>query len=129
VLGTHLGCLAGLRCGTSTDAASKKKGIDITAPARIQKLLNATDAFKNIVSQQADIPIGFWPKDDLTLTIGQLAWMNYDLLLPAMRPLLLSTGKTESEVKTLLEQAHHDLYYPIVKPSSRLHVVHAIKRS
>jgi len=85
--------------------------------------------FGNIITQQADIPIGFWPKDDLTLTIGQLAWMDYDLLLPAMRPLLLSTGNTESEVKKLLEEAHHDLYYPIVKPSSRLHVVHAIKRS
>lgn len=126
----------------------RKRGIDITAPARIQRLLQATNLFGNIITQQADIPIGFWPKgslssimqvvrevdwnvyaDDLTLTIGQLAWMDYDLLLPAMRPLLLSTGNTESEVKKLLEEAHHDLYYPIVKPSSRLHVVHAIKRS
>jgi len=67
--------------------------------------------------------------DDVNLTIGQLAWLDYDLLLPAMRPLLLSHGKPETEVKTLVENAHHDLYYPIVNPSTRLHVVHAIKRS
>jgi len=105
------------------------KGIDLTAPGRLRKLLQATNAFGKIVTQQADVPIGFWPKDDVTLTIGQLAWLDNDLLIPAMRPLLLANGKTESEVKTLLEDAHHDLYYPIVKPSNRLHVVHARKKS
>lgn len=45
--------------------ALQKKGIDVTAPARIQKILQGTDAFKNIISQQADIPIGFWPKGRL----------------------------------------------------------------
>jgi len=107
----------------------KTKGIDLLAPGRLRKLLQATNAFRKVVSQQADIPIGFWPKDDLNLTIGQLAWLDYDLLLPAMRPLLLSSGKQESEVKALVENAHHDLYYPIVNPSTRLHVVHALKRS
>jgi hypothetical protein len=127
----------------------KAKGIDLSAPSRLRKLIQATSAFGKVISQQADIPIGFWPKgfftsinvhlpnglilvsvpDDVNLTIGQLAWLDYDLLLPAMRPLLLSNGKHESEVKTLVENAHHDLYYPIVNPSTRLHVVHAIKRS
>lgn len=68
--------------------------------------------------------------DDLTLTIGQLAWMDNDLLVSGMRPLLLqSSGKSQSEVDALIEAAYHDLYYPIVKPSTRLHVVHAIKRA
>lgn len=68
--------------------------------------------------------------DDLTLTIGQLAWLDNDILLSSMRPLLLSNSrKSETEVKTLLENAYHDLYYPIVKPATRLHVVHAIKKS
>jgi hypothetical protein len=40
----------------------KAKGIDLSAPSRLRKLIQATSAFGKVISQQADIPIGFWPK-------------------------------------------------------------------
>jgi hypothetical protein len=40
----------------------RAKGIDLTAPGRLRKLIQGTNAFGKVVSQQADIPIGFWPK-------------------------------------------------------------------
>jgi hypothetical protein len=40
----------------------KAKGIDLTAPGRLRKIIQATNAFGKVISQQADIPIGFWPK-------------------------------------------------------------------
>lgn len=67
--------------------------------------------------------------DDTQLTIGQLSWMQNDLLLPGMLPLLLSTsGKPGDEVRTLVESAHHDLYYPKAQLATRFHVVHARKK-
>ncbi|KAF7976349.1 hypothetical protein HWV62_5921 [Athelia sp. TMB] len=107
----------------------RAKGVDLAAPGRLRKLLQGTGAFGKVVTQQAEVPIGFWPQDDTQLTIGQLAWMEHDLLLPGMRPLLLSTsGKTEAEVQALIENAQHDLYYPQERLSSRLHVAHARKK-
>lgn len=44
-------------------------------------------------------------KDPTLLTVGQLAWMNWDMLLVAVRPLLLSSGLSEAEVNTLIEDA------------------------
>lgn len=38
------------------------KGVDLTAPKRLRKLLQGTGAFGKIVTQQADTPIGFWPQ-------------------------------------------------------------------
>lgn len=67
--------------------------------------------------------------DDFNLTIGQLAWLDNDILLAGMRPLLLSNAmKSEAEVTSLLENAYHDLYYTDKKPATRLYVVHAIKK-
>ena len=55
--------------------------------------------------------------------------MDNDLLVSGMRPILLqSSGKTEADVDALIELAYHDLYYPIIKLSTQLHVVHAIKQ-
>jgi hypothetical protein len=62
------------------------------------------------------------------LTVGQLAWMNFDLLVLAVKPLLLSAGLSESRVKMLVEDAQRDLYQPLAQMSTRLHLVHAIKR-
>ncbi|KAF7965826.1 hypothetical protein HWV62_41266 [Athelia sp. TMB] len=62
-----------------------RKGIDLATPRRLRKLLQGTGAFRKIVTQQSDVPIGFWPQDDTQLTIGQLAWMEHDLLLPVNR--------------------------------------------
>lgn len=44
-------------------------------------------------------------KDPTLLTVGQLAWMNWDMLLVAVRPLLLSSGLSEAEVNVLIEDA------------------------
>lgn len=40
----------------------RSKGIDISIPNRLRRLVQATDAFGKVISQQADIPVGFWPK-------------------------------------------------------------------
>ena len=66
--------------------------------------------------------------DPVALSIGQLAWMDYDAMLPALKPLFLNAGMKEWEAKKLVEEAHQDLYYPLVRPSTRLHIVHAIKK-
>ncbi|TFY83721.1 hypothetical protein EWM64_g304 [Hericium alpestre] len=102
-------------------------GIDVTVPPRMGDLLYETGWYKHVLQQHADIPIGFWPKDPTLLTVGQLAWQNHDLLLHAVRPMLLSSGLPEPQVKTLVAEAQRDLYYPLVHIASRLHVVHAIK--
>ncbi|KAI6045759.1 S-adenosyl-L-methionine-dependent methyltransferase [Pisolithus marmoratus] len=107
----------------------RDKGIDVKVPAQLPTLLTNTRAFDKIVTQEGNIPIGFWPKDPVALTIGQLAWMNYDIMLPALKPLFLSAGMKDWEAKKLIEEAHQDLYYPLVRPSTRLHIVHAIKKA
>ncbi|EIW85136.1 S-adenosyl-L-methionine-dependent methyltransferase [Coniophora puteana RWD-64-598 SS2] len=106
----------------------REKGIDVDVPPQLANLLASTGAFEQIVSQEGNIPIGFWPKDPVALSIGQLAWMNYDMMLPAMKPLLISAGKREWEAKKLIEEAHQDLYYPLVRASTRLHIVYAVKK-
>lgn len=105
------------------------KGIDMATPRQLSSLLTNTRAFDRIVTQEGNIPIGFWPKDPLALSIGQLAWMDYDAMLPALKPLFLNAGMKEWEAKKLIEEAHQDLYYPLVRPSTRLHIVHAIKKA
>ena len=55
--------------------------------------------------------------------------MHCDLLVLAIRPLLLESGIPEQAVKTLIENAQRDLYYPLVHIATRLLVVHAIKKS
>jgi len=54
--------------------------------------------------------------------------MDYDLLLPALKPMFLSAGVPDWKVNVLIEDAQRDLYYPVVHPSSRIHIVHAIKK-
>lgn len=105
-----------------------RKGVDVNVPSHLGAIIRQTGAYEKIRVQEASIPIGFWPKDETLLTIGQLAWMEYDHLLPAMRPMLLEAGIPEWKVKVLIEDAHRDMYEPVMPPSVRLHVVHAIKK-
>ncbi|THH20705.1 hypothetical protein EW146_g734 [Bondarzewia mesenterica] len=106
------------------------RGVDVSVPERMANMLADLDVHYDVVrQQQADVPIGFWPKDPTLLTVGQLAWMNWDLLLLAARPLLLSSGLPEWQVKNLIAEAQRDLYHPLVHIASRFYVVHAIKRS
>lgn len=138
-------CLAGSRYGVYTDAVSEVKVLTSLHRAgygncykpqmHLARLLHNKRTCRLASGHKVRCDQFLWrsaeyfPPDDTALTIGQLAWLDNDLLLPGMVPLLMTSGKTEEEVKTLIENAHHDLYYPIVKPSTRLHVVHARKRS
>jgi hypothetical protein len=42
-------------------ACLRGQGIDTTVPRRLVDLLTATQAFENIVTQDCDVPVGFWP--------------------------------------------------------------------
>ncbi|KAI0035915.1 S-adenosyl-L-methionine-dependent methyltransferase [Vararia minispora EC-137] len=105
------------------------RGVDIAVPEKMGVLAYETGCFPEVLQQHADIPIGFWPKDPTMLTVGQLAWMNFDLLVLAVKPLLLSSGLPESRVKMLMQDAQRDLYQPLAQMSTRLHFVHAVKRA
>jgi hypothetical protein len=66
--------------------------------------------------------------DPILLTIGQLAWMNYDTLLMSLRPLLLEhSGLRLEHVDKLIADAQADLYYPEIRPNVSLHIVYALK--
>lgn len=39
-------------------------GIDVNVPPELANLVTATGAFDKIVSQEGNIPIGFWPKGE-----------------------------------------------------------------
>lgn len=66
--------------------------------------------------------------DPTLLTVGQLAWMDFDLLLNSLRPYLFSLGLQALHVDQIIEGAQSDLYYPVVRLSSRLHVVRGVKK-
>lgn len=121
-----------------------RKDIDVTVPERLAELLIATKAFENVIVQDGNIPVGFWPSgkwlsfmvlievteavsDPHLLTTGQLQWMDYELFLPALKPLFLSLGMPETKVDRIIADAQQDLYYPSVPPSAHLHIVYASK--
>ncbi|GJJ12113.1 hypothetical protein Clacol_006354 [Clathrus columnatus] len=104
------------------------RGIDVSVPNRLRPLIQQTRGFERIVAQEALLPIGFWHRDPLLLTIGQLAWMDYDILLTSLRPLLLENSSLMPEsVDELISAAQTDLYYPEIHPNVCLHIVYAIK--
>jgi hypothetical protein len=67
-------------------------------------------------------------EDENLLTVGQLQWMDYDLFLPALKPIFLTLGIPPSQVDRIIKDAQHDLYYPSTCQSNRLHIVYASKR-
>ncbi|KAF9013873.1 S-adenosyl-L-methionine-dependent methyltransferase [Cyathus striatus] len=108
----------------------ERQGIDVTVPQRLHELVATTGEFENIVVREGNIPVGFWPKEPNLLTVGQLQWMDYELFLPALRPMFLAAGLPESTVNLLIRNAQQDLYYPSqgVAPSGHLYIVYASKR-
>ncbi|KAF8964056.1 S-adenosyl-L-methionine-dependent methyltransferase [Flammula alnicola] len=94
--------------------------IDVTVPERLPDLLAATAAFENIIVRDGNIPVGFWQQ-------GKLQWMDYELLLPALRPLFLCNGLPPSTVDILIRDAQHDLYHPSFPPSTLIHIAYASK--
>ncbi|KAF9483753.1 S-adenosyl-L-methionine-dependent methyltransferase [Pholiota conissans] len=101
--------------------------IDVTVPEHLPDLLAATAAFENIIVRDGNIPVGFWPQDPHLLSAGQLQWMDYELLLPALRPLFLCNGLPPSIVDRLIQDAQHDLYHPAYPLSTLLHIAYASK--
>ncbi|KAJ6572900.1 S-adenosyl-L-methionine-dependent methyltransferase [Mycena sp. CBHHK59/15] len=104
-------------------------GIDVTVPRRFTDLLKKTNMFERIVEHEGIIPVGFYPRDDRLLTVGQLQWMDYDLLLPALKPLFLHLGIREPKVDRIIKDAQNDLYHSEFELSSRLHIAYALRRS
>ncbi|KAF9564595.1 S-adenosyl-L-methionine-dependent methyltransferase [Agrocybe pediades] len=109
-------------------ACLARLNIDITVPERLADLLAATSAFERIIVQEGNIPVGFWPQDPHLLTVGQLQWMDYELFLPAVRPLFLHCGLPPSTVEMLIRDAQHDLYHPSYDVSSLIHIAYASRR-
>ncbi|KAK7446401.1 hypothetical protein VKT23_014606 [Stygiomarasmius scandens] len=110
-------------------ACLTRQGIDISIPERLAEILLATGTFEDVIQRDGNIPVGFWPNDPNLLTVGQLQWMDFDLFLPAVRPLLLSLGLGERHVLELIANAQKDLYHPPVEGlGCRVHIVHASKK-
>ncbi|PFH54301.1 hypothetical protein AMATHDRAFT_135556 [Amanita thiersii Skay4041] len=106
------------------------KGVDVTVPQQLSELLAMTQAFEDIVTHDGNVPVGFWPQGDaMILTVGQLQWLDYELLLPALKPLFLDCGIARSNVERIIDEAQRNLYRPPVPFSTLLHVIHATKRS
>ncbi|KAJ7709850.1 S-adenosyl-L-methionine-dependent methyltransferase [Mycena rosella] len=103
-------------------------GIDVTVPHRFKTLLEETGLFESVVWHEGRIPIGFGPQDPRILTIAQLQWMAYDLLLPALKPMFLHLGLLESRVDRIIKEAQADLYHSNFELSSRLHIAYALRR-
>ncbi|KII88425.1 hypothetical protein PLICRDRAFT_41586 [Plicaturopsis crispa FD-325 SS-3] len=105
-----------------------RRGIDVTVPQNLDELLAEAEVFENITVRVGSVPIGFWPRDSLNLTIGEISWMYFDSLLPSMLPILVESGYPEGHAKVLIHSAQQDLYHPIVHTSTRLHIAWAFKK-
>ncbi|KAF4614484.1 hypothetical protein D9613_003101 [Agrocybe pediades] len=106
-------------------ACLARLNIDVTVPERLADLLAATSAFERIIVQEA---YPRTPEDPHLLTVGQLQWMDYELFLPAVRPLFLHCGLPPSTVEMLIRDAQHDLYHPSYDVSSLIHIAYASRR-
>ncbi|KAF5330891.1 hypothetical protein D9619_005636 [Psilocybe cf. subviscida] len=103
--------------------------VDVHVPEKLAALLaGAGGAFENVTVHDGTVPVGFWPTDPHLLSAGQLQWTDYELLLPALRPLFLQHGLSPTNVDRLIQDAQHDLYHPAYPPSTRIHVAYANKR-
>ncbi|KAF8921217.1 S-adenosyl-L-methionine-dependent methyltransferase [Mucidula mucida] len=104
----------------------QRHGVDPTVPTRIDDIVVSTGRFENVVKRNGNIPVGFWPEDPVSLTVGQLQWMDYELLLPALRPLFL-TCELPDRVDKLITEAQQVLYNPEARLMTRINIVHASK--
>lgn len=61
--------------------------------------------------------------------IGELQWLDYGLLLPALRSFFLSFDLAESYVDNIIQAAQRDIYEPTpdISRIARLHIVYANK--
>ncbi|KAL1715031.1 S-adenosyl-L-methionine-dependent methyltransferase [Schizophyllum commune] len=111
------------------EACLRRLGVDPAVPAHLSEHLTQTGEFDKVVKQDGKIPVGFWPEDPETLTVGQLQWMNYELLLPGLLPMFLYCGMPERQARDLILDAQHDLYHSPVRLSMQLHISYAVKRA
>ncbi|KAF7361038.1 Secondary metabolism regulator LAE1 [Mycena sanguinolenta] len=100
-------------------------GVDVTVPLHLKELLEYTGLFEDIQDFKATIPVGFYHEQKGILTVGQLQWMAYDLLLPALKPMFLSLGMLEARADRIIKDAQSDLYYGNTdfKLASHMHIV------
>ncbi|KAF9053768.1 S-adenosyl-L-methionine-dependent methyltransferase [Hymenopellis radicata] len=105
----------------------QRHGVDPTVPARLHDIVVSTGRFENVVKRNGNIPVGFWPEESVSLTVGQLQWMDYELFLPALRPLFL-TCELPDRVDKLITEAQQVLYNPEARLMTRINIVHASKR-
>ncbi|KAK1228422.1 hypothetical protein PQX77_008560 [Marasmius sp. AFHP31] len=98
-------------------------GVDVDVPKKLADLVTETDGYESIVKRDGNIPV-----DSNNLTVGQLQWMQYEHLLPALKPLFLSMGLPETYVRALIGNAQQDLYDPLLNLSTHIHIVYATKK-
>ncbi|KAJ7683343.1 S-adenosyl-L-methionine-dependent methyltransferase [Mycena rosella] len=103
-------------------------GIDVTVPYRLKTLLDETGLFESSEMYQGRIPIGFDRKDPRILTIGQLQWMAYELLLPALKPMFVQLGILEARADRIIRDAQTDLYHSKFDLSSHWYIAYARRR-
>ncbi|KAJ7078129.1 S-adenosyl-L-methionine-dependent methyltransferase [Mycena belliarum] len=116
------------RSGLTYRSCLVSLGIDVTVPQRLGALLEQTGRFEKITEYTGTIPIGFYPEDPRILTVGQLQWMAYDLLLPGLKPMFLHLGLREARVDRIIKDAQQDLYHTEYRLASHLRVVYALRR-
>ncbi|KAF7974765.1 hypothetical protein HWV62_11363 [Athelia sp. TMB] len=105
------------------------QGINTSIPRRLRNLIRGTREFSKITEQHADVPISFWQTGEDELSIAQLAWLEHDLLLPGMIPMLMNVGRMSQPGATdLVQRAQDDLYYPQCLLSTRVYVAHTKKK-
>lgn len=101
---------------------------------RLKTLWNETAISQSVSGLKVGV-LSFWFLDFLAdlnldphlLSVGQLQWLDYDLLLPALRPMFLFHGLTENQVRSLITGAQRDLYHPVAELSTHINIVHASK--
>ncbi|KIY43367.1 S-adenosyl-L-methionine-dependent methyltransferase [Fistulina hepatica ATCC 64428] len=104
-------------------------GVHPSVPQHMADVLSESMLFDRVWKQDGNIPVGFWPTDPHSLTVGQLQWMDYELLLPGLRPILVEVGRySDVEARTLILNAQENLYRSEHPLSTRIHIVYAIKR-
>jgi len=59
--------------------------------------------------------------------MGQLQWMDYELLVPSLRFAFLSSGIDEKDVNRIVRDAQYDLYHPPKPFFAHIHVAYAIR--
>lgn len=61
------------------------------------------------------------------LAMGQFAWMDHELFLPSCAPIFMEDGLDVHETWQIIDDALDNMYRPLIKPYSCVHVTLATK--